>query len=95
VSVHKGWSQQRVTKDITFVVTEIAGSAELWEWNAQVMDLALQLHDATLHTLMIKHLGHEVVTEGASFSVVFHDATDALQWCLQVQQVPGPAQHPR
>jgi hypothetical protein len=28
-----------------------------------------------------------VTTEGDSFTVVFHDATDALQWCLHVQQV--------
>jgi class 3 adenylate cyclase len=93
--VHQSTSQQRVTKDVTFVVTDVAGSTELWEWNAEVMDLALQLHDATLRTLIFKHLGHEVTTEGDSFSIVFHDATDALQWCLQVQQVHrGPKMAP-
>jgi class 3 adenylate cyclase len=71
---------------ITFVVTDVAGSTELWEWNAEVMDLALQLHDGTLRTLLFQHKGHEVATEGDSFTVVFHDATDALQWCLKVQQ---------
>jgi exonuclease 3'-5' domain-containing protein 2 len=69
------------------VVTDVAGSTELWEWDAGVMDLALQLHDATLRTLLFQHEGHEVTTEGDSFTVVFHDAMDALQWCLNVQQV--------
>jgi hypothetical protein len=76
----------RIQKDVTFVVTDVAGSTELWEWNAEVMDLALQLHDATLRTLLFQHKGHEVTTEGDSFTVVFHDAMDALHWCLHVQK---------
>jgi hypothetical protein len=42
----------RAQSAVTFVVTDVAGSTELWEWDAGVMDLALQLHDATLRNLL-------------------------------------------
>jgi class 3 adenylate cyclase len=83
---------------VSFVVTDVAGSTELWEWDAAVMDQALQLHDDTLRALLCLRKGLEVTTEGDSFMVVFHDAADALQWCLHVQQVccgsPGRAGPP-
>jgi class 3 adenylate cyclase len=78
---------QKVEKDVTFVVTDVEGSTGLWEWDAEVMDISLQLHDAILRALLFRHLGHEVTTEGDSFTVVFHEAVDAVHWCLRFQQV--------
>jgi hypothetical protein len=53
----------------------------------QVMDASLQLHDTVLRLLLHHCGGYEVTTEGDSFTVVFHDAVDAVKWCLSVQQV--------
>jgi class 3 adenylate cyclase len=55
------------------------------------MDNALALHDSILRSLLLKHYGHEVTTEGDSFTMVFHEPLDSVSWCLAVQQV-GPNQ---
>ena len=58
----------------------------------QVMEAALEQHDHLLRSLLAQHGGHEVTTEGDSFTVVFHKALDAVAWCLEVQEVrPLPA----
>jgi hypothetical protein len=53
----------------------------------QVMGYALELHDNVLRSLLLQHGGHEVTTEGDSFTLVFHCPHDAVAWCLAVQQV--------
>jgi class 3 adenylate cyclase len=56
----------------------------------QVMEAALEQHDHLLRSLLAQHGGHEVTTEGDSFTVVFHKALDAVAWCLEVQEVRPP-----
>ena len=42
-----------------------------------------------------RFFGHEVATEGDSFTMAFHDPLDATAWCAATQQVsldkPGTA----
>ncbi len=62
----------------------LQGSTELWEWNPVVMGRAIELHNAALRGLLEEHCGHEVRTDGDSFTLAFHDGVDAVKWCLQV-----------
>ncbi len=45
---------------MTFVLTDVEGSTELWESDAEAMNIALQLHDECLRALLKVHYGHEV-----------------------------------
>eukprot|EP00899_Mesostigma_viride_P004445 jgi/Mesvir1/14000/Mv02852-RA.1 len=71
---------------IAAVVTDIEGSTSLWEWNPEVMNQALAIHHHVLRTLLPKYYGYESDTEGDSFTLVFHDAIDALGWAMEVQR---------
>eukprot|EP00899_Mesostigma_viride_P013163 jgi/Mesvir1/21848/Mv04227-RA.3 len=71
---------------ITAVITDIEGSTELWEWNPDVMKRALAIHHTVLRAFLPKYYGYESDTAGDSFSLVFHDAADALGWAMEVQR---------
>ena len=76
------------------VVTDVEGSTLLWEWDAAVMAEAVEAHNAVLRGLLAAHGGHEVRTDGDSFVLAFHDATDAVAYCVQVRwytQISGSA----
>jgi class 3 adenylate cyclase len=74
------------TDQVTMVFTDVQGSTSLWEANPKAMEQALRLHDATIRLNLAKHDGYEVTTEGDAFQVVFHDAFDAVGFCLDVQR---------
>ncbi len=71
--------------DLTLVETDVESSTALWEWNAKVMSKSLNLHDECLRTCLKKNNGIELNTEGDSFLVCFTAASDAINWCLDVQ----------
>eukprot|EP00899_Mesostigma_viride_P011599 jgi/Mesvir1/2043/Mv14786-RA.1 len=71
---------------IAAVVTDIEGSTSLWEWNPEVMKRSLAIHHHVLRSLLPKYHGYESDTEGDSFTLVFHDAIDALGWAMEVQR---------
>ena len=72
-------------KEVTLVLTDVEGSTELWEWDADVASAAIALHDRLLRSYISRFYGYEVTTEGDAFLVAFHDAFDAAAWCLTVQ----------
>lgn len=80
-------SHSGVGKDITLVTLDIFGSADLWGWDERAMQLARETYDTILHTTMAKFFGYEVSTDGDSSLIAFHEASDAVAWCLQTQQV--------
>jgi class 3 adenylate cyclase len=75
----------RGTDDVTMVFTDVQGSTSLWEFSEKAMNRALQIHDEAMRRNMAKHAGYEVMTEGDAFQIVFHDAVDAVGFCLDVQ----------
>ncbi|KAF5841954.1 hypothetical protein DUNSADRAFT_10125 [Dunaliella salina] len=79
---------------VTWVCTDVADSTWLWEWDAEVMDQAIAMHNTTIRELLEEQGGHEIRNEGDSFVMSFHDASDAVRFCLQVQerllQLPWP-----
>jgi class 3 adenylate cyclase len=42
------------------VVTDVEGSTQLWEWDAEVMGEAVELHNSVIRGIMEEHGGHEV-----------------------------------
>mmetsp|Transcript_44831 Transcript_44831/g.116064 ORF Transcript_44831/g.116064 Transcript_44831/m.116064 type:complete len:826 (+) Transcript_44831:60-2537(+) len=71
--------------DVTMVFTDVQGSTILWEAEPEAMHEALQLHDAVLRSLLAKHHGYEITTEGDAFRIVFHCAFTAIAFCLEAQ----------
>eukprot|EP00899_Mesostigma_viride_P015322 jgi/Mesvir1/23791/Mv10608-RA.2 len=71
---------------IAVVVTDIESSTLQWEWNADAMNAALAIHHKVLRALLPKYYGYESDTEGDSFTLIFHDAVDALGWAMDVQR---------
>ncbi len=72
---------------VALVFTDIQGSTLLWERCSTGMRLALELHDRILRTLLGTTSGYEVKTQGDSFMVAFPTVSDAMRWCLDVQEV--------
>eukprot|EP00899_Mesostigma_viride_P005360 jgi/Mesvir1/14825/Mv05452-RA.4 len=71
---------------IAAVITDIEGSTSLWEWNPAVMKKALAIHHNVCRSLLPKYHGYESDTEGDSFTLIFHNAIDALGWAMEVQR---------
>eukprot|EP00775_Hariotina_reticulata_P012686 gene12686-12816_t len=70
---------------LVLVLTDIAGSTELWEWDSHIAAVAVEQHDHLLRQYLADFCGYEVTTEGDAFLVAFHDPTDAVCYCLAVQ----------
>jgi hypothetical protein len=47
---------------------------------------ALGMHNAVLKKAAHLHAGHVLEQEGDSWAVAFHDAHDAVAFCMQAQQ---------
>ncbi|GAX81539.1 hypothetical protein CEUSTIGMA_g8967.t1 [Chlamydomonas eustigma] len=50
------------------------------------MDMAIEIHNTTLRGLLDEFAGHEIRNEGDSFTLAFHDALDAVKYCLKAQE---------
>jgi len=70
---------------VTLVFTDVQSSTTLWEANPVAMESAIRLHDATMRSALANHDGYEITTEGDAFQMAFHDAFDAVSFCLEVQ----------
>ena len=66
------------------VFTDVADSTLLWEWHPDVMDRAIELHNTAIRSMLDEFGGHEIRNEGDSFTLSFHDAVDAVKFCLKV-----------
>jgi predicted ATPase/class 3 adenylate cyclase len=78
---------QAPTGTVTFVFTDIEGSATLWERNPEAMKLALARHDAVLREIIGAHSGFIFKTMGDAFCAAFATASDALAAATAAQRV--------
>ena len=74
------------TGTVTFLFTDIEGSARLWDEHPEEMRPALARHEALLHEAIGAHEGYVFHTAGDAFCVVFARATDALAAALDAQR---------
>mmetsp|Transcript_47333 Transcript_47333/g.112575 ORF Transcript_47333/g.112575 Transcript_47333/m.112575 type:complete len:767 (+) Transcript_47333:217-2517(+) len=74
------------SQDMTMIFTDVQGSTSLWEADPIAMQRALRLHDTTIRRVLAAYNGYEVTTEGDAFQLAFHDAFDAIRFCLELQR---------
>lgn len=78
--------------EVTIVFSDITRAASLWEFNPEAMCQATLLHNSCLRELLLKHDGYEanLIREKnsgeGSFCMIFPMASNALAWCVEVQQ---------
>ncbi len=76
--------------ETTLLVTDIENSTTLWEnVEPEVMNKALEQHHGLIRALLVRHNAYESATEGDSFIIAFHTATDALAFA-KVRRAAGP-----
>ncbi len=76
---------------VTFMLTDIEGSARLWESDPEAMGVAVARHYELLDAAIVLHGGVRPVEQGEGDSVVavFVRASDALAAALDVQRSAG------
>ncbi|GIL94168.1 hypothetical protein Vretimale_332, partial [Volvox reticuliferus] len=83
---HRKWYVPYASPECTLVVTDMEGSTNLWEaFPGDVMQAALQMHDAIARKTLTRHRGYESATEGDSFIVAFPSALTALRFAQDFQ----------
>lgn len=70
---------------VTFLVTDIVGSVELWQRNERAMSGALALHDRILRELVMQHGGHVVKGAGDGIWSTFDAPKQALDVAVAIQ----------
>lgn len=71
---------------VTLVFTDIQGSTRLWEVRPELARNALRAHDAVMRSLLHRHGGYEVKTEGDAFMIAFPTCSNAVRFCLDAQR---------
>jgi predicted ATPase/class 3 adenylate cyclase/Tfp pilus assembly protein PilF len=81
---------------VTFLLTDIEGSAGLWERDPRAMGPALARHDALLNAAIDRHGGTVVKSrgEGDSLFAVFQRATEAVAAAADIQESLGAESWP-
>ncbi|HEX5862981.1 MAG TPA: adenylate/guanylate cyclase domain-containing protein, partial [Casimicrobiaceae bacterium] len=74
---------------ITYLFTDIEGSARLWEEEPERMRPALARHDAITKAAVERHRGTIVKMAGDGVHAAFNDPLDALGATLELQQAVG------
>jgi class 3 adenylate cyclase len=77
---------QLPTGTVTFLLTDIEGSTQLWEQHPESMRLALARHEALLHDSIDAHGGIVFKGMGDAVFAVFPSAPDALAAALASQR---------
>ena len=83
------------TGTVTFLFTDIEGSARLWDTQSQQMADAVEIHDRLVRESVAAQGGHVFSTAGDSFTAAFHRPAEGLaaaidaQLALEGQQWPG------
>merc|ERR1711871_1815760 len=68
--------------EMAIVITDVQGSTSLWEWDTDVMKLSVSLHEKVLRDNTVRHNGFEIMDEGDSLTIAFHNGFDAIKFAL-------------
>lgn len=82
----EGLARPRPSGTVTFVFTDIEGSAALWEEHQAVMRAALARHDTLVRSALASHGGYVFSTAGDAFCAAFVAPDDAVRAALGVQE---------
>ena len=71
------------TGTVTFVFTDIEGSARRWDRDRAAMEQAVRRHDELVRTAIVEHGGHIFKTMGDEFCAAFTRPEDAIAAILE------------
>ncbi|HEY7564222.1 MAG TPA: adenylate/guanylate cyclase domain-containing protein, partial [Acidimicrobiia bacterium] len=71
---------------VTFLFTDIEGSAQLWDREPIAMTKALETHDRIIRGAAEAHQGYVFSTAGDAFSIAYARSEPALATALKVQR---------
>jgi len=71
---------------VALVVSSVEGASEIWGRAPQTMADALSLHNQIIRSQLSINQGYEVSAQGDVFTLAFSSASDAVHFCLAVQQ---------
>jgi predicted ATPase/class 3 adenylate cyclase/DNA-binding CsgD family transcriptional regulator len=71
---------------VTFLFTELEGTALLWEEHPADMEDALARHDALLRSAFVAHGGEVFAADGDGFGAVFDNTEDAVGGAVAAQR---------
>ncbi len=74
------------TGTVTFVFTDIEGSARRWDRDRAAMEQAVRRHDELVRTAIVEHGGHIFKTMGDEFCAAFTRPEDAIAAILDAQR---------
>ena len=74
------------TGTVTFLFTDIEGSARLWQEKRAKMSVAHARHNVTLRNAIESNRGYVFQVIGDAFCAAFHTAGDALRAVVQAQK---------
>eukprot|EP01062_Namystynia_karyoxenos_P002850 TRINITY_DN109_c0_g1_i2.p1 TRINITY_DN109_c0_g1~~TRINITY_DN109_c0_g1_i2.p1 ORF type:complete len:2038 (+),score=469.19 TRINITY_DN109_c0_g1_i2:115-6228(+) len=72
--------------NVSICFTDIQNSTKLWDSNERLMASVVRMHHVAMRAGIQRFRGYEVKTEGDAFMVAFAAATDAVRWCLYMQE---------
>jgi len=71
--------------EMAIVITDVQGSTSLWEWDADIVKEAVEVHEKILRDNCVRFMGFEIADEGDSLTIMFHNGFDAMKFCLVSQ----------
>jgi predicted ATPase/class 3 adenylate cyclase/DNA-binding CsgD family transcriptional regulator len=71
---------------VTFLVTDIEGSARLWEDAPAALASAVETHDGVVRGTIERHGGYVFAAGGDGFAAAFSTAADAADAAVEIQQ---------
>jgi len=80
--------------ELCVVTTDVQGADALWEWDAEVMYVAIEVYKRILTDSAARDHGYEVEGEEAKSTLVFHNAFDATKFAVDSQQELMKAEWP-
>jgi predicted ATPase/class 3 adenylate cyclase/DNA-binding winged helix-turn-helix (wHTH) protein len=75
------------TGTVTFLMSDIEGSTQLWEAYPELMAVVLRRHDELLRETIERNEGHVVKTKGDGFHAAFSAAGQAVEAATAAQQL--------
>ena len=79
-------AMERPSGTVSFLFTDIEGSARLWDTEPVAMSAALARHDEILRSAIDRHGGQVFATGGDGFAAAFHRASDAVAAASDAQR---------
>eukprot|EP00002_Diphylleia_rotans_P028911 TRINITY_DN5847_c0_g1_i1.p1 TRINITY_DN5847_c0_g1~~TRINITY_DN5847_c0_g1_i1.p1 ORF type:complete len:2350 (+),score=427.40 TRINITY_DN5847_c0_g1_i1:170-7219(+) len=75
------------TGKVYSVFTHVHGSIALWESHPEEMIVALNMHNNTIREAMRRYKGYQAKYEEDAFLVIFDSVFNAVNFCLNVQEM--------